>query len=53
MFFNKNQIMNSPTALVYRVLNPLAIGNEVQFEPGTRMKVEGDQVHKHIFQFRG
>ena len=31
------------TALVYRVLNPLAIGNEVQFEPGTRMKAEGDQ----------
>ena len=44
---------NVVTALVYRVLNPLAIGNEVQFEPGTRTKVEGDQVHKHIFQFRG
>ena len=34
---------NVVTALVYRVLNPLAIGNEVQFEPGTRTKVEGDQ----------
>ena len=41
------------TAPLYQVLNPLANGNEVQFEPGTRTKDEGDQVSMHIFQFRG